>query len=85
VEADGSLTPRGRPGAMIEDEAVAIARVLRMVVEGKVTSRTGEDVAIEADTVCIHGDQPRALAFARSLREAFRAEHIQVRTGTGEP
>jgi len=82
VEPDGSLTPRGQPGAMIEDEAVAIARVLRMVVEGKVASRTGADVAIEADTVCIHGDQPKALTFARRLREAFQAAKVQVRAVT---
>ena len=80
VEPDGSLTPRGRPGAMIEDEEVAIARVLRMVREGVVTCRTGEDVAIEADTVCLHGDQPKAVTFALRLREAFRDGHIAVRT-----
>ena len=80
VEPDGSLTPRGRPGAMIEDEEVAIARVLRMVREGLVTCRTGEDVAIEADTVCLHGDQPKAVTFALRLREAFRDGHIAVRT-----
>ena len=80
VEPDGSLTPRGKPGAMIEDEEVAIARVLRMVQEGVVTCRTGEDVAIEADTVCIHGDQPKAVTFALRLREAFREAQVEVRS-----
>jgi len=79
VEPDGSLTPRGRPGAMIEDEDLAVARVLRMVLEGKVTGRDGADVAIQADTVCIHGDQPKALAFARRLRQALAQAGIEVR------
>jgi len=78
VEPDGSLTPRGRPGAMIEDEDLAVARVLRMVLEGKVAGRDGVDVAIQADTVCIHGDQPKALAFARRLREALRQAGVAV-------
>jgi UPF0271 protein len=78
VEPDGSLTPRGQPGAMIEDEDLAVARVLRMVLEGKVTGRDGVDVAIQADTVCIHGDQPKALAFARRLRQALREAGVEV-------
>jgi UPF0271 protein len=78
VEPDGSLTPRGRPGAMIEDEDLAVARVLRMVLEGKVTGRDGADVAIQADTVCIHGDQPKALAFARRLRQALAEAGVEV-------
>ena len=76
-EPDGSLTPRGREGAMIEDEDQAVARVLRMVRDGRVATRAG-DVALQADTVCLHGDQPRALAFARRLRQELLDQGIQV-------
>jgi UPF0271 protein len=79
-EPDGSLTPRGTTGAMIEDEGVAVSRVLRMIREGMVQSRTGEDVEVRADTVCIHGDHPQALAFARRLRKALAEEGVVVRT-----
>ena len=78
-EPDGSLTPRGLPGAMIEDEDQAVARVLRMVLEGRVAGRDGADLAIRADTVCIHGDQPKALAFARRLREALERAGVAIR------
>jgi UPF0271 protein len=78
-ETDGSLSPRGQPGAMITDEEFAVARVLRMVLEGRVESRTGIDVAIQAETVCIHGDQPKALAFARRLRTALEGARVEVR------
>ena len=78
-EADGSLSPRGEPGAMITDEESAVSRVLRMVLEGRVESRTGVDVAIKAETVCIHGDQPKALAFARRLRKALEEAGVEVR------
>ncbi len=78
-EADGSLSPRGEPGALITDEEFAVSRVLRMVLEGRVESRTGVDVAIKAETVCIHGDQPKALAFARRLRRALEEAGVEVR------
>ena len=78
-EADGSLSPRSLPGAMITDENLAVARVLRMVIEGRVESRTGPDVALKAETICIHGDQPHALAFARRLRGALEESGVEVR------
>lgn len=77
-QADGSLVPRGQPGAMIEEEEQAISRTLSMVREGKVESVTGEWVALRAQTVCLHGDGPHALAFARRLRDAFAAQQILV-------
>ena len=75
---DGQLTPRNLPGAMIEDAEAAIAQVLRMLREGLVRSSTGKDVAVRADTVCVHGDQPQALEFARRLREELSREGISV-------
>jgi UPF0271 protein len=78
-EADGMLTPRSLPGALVEDEDLAAARVLRMVAEGLVRSRQGPDVPVRADTVCLHGDQPLAAAFARRLRAALEGADITVR------
>lgn len=69
-EADGRLTPRGTPGASIEDTPSAIAQV-RALLRGQVTARTGEPVALRADTLCLHGDRPDAADFARDLRAAL--------------
>ncbi|ANN79718.1 LamB/YcsF family protein [Bordetella flabilis] len=80
---DGSLTPRSHPGAMIEDVDTAVAQVLRMVTEGKVRSVNGKDVPVQADTLCIHGDQPGALDFANGIRAALEKAGIAVRT-TGQ-
>lgn len=77
-EADGSLTPRTLPGALVEDPALAAERVLRMAREGRVRARTGEDLPIRAGTVCIHGDAPGALAVARAVREALDAAGVAV-------
>lgn len=77
-EADGTLRPRSLEGAMIEDENEAIQRVVRMVKEGKVTAYTGEDVDIEAHSVCVHGDGIKALEFVRALRHAFKKNEIEI-------
>ena len=70
--ADGSLTPRNRPDALIEDSAAACAQVLRMIREGVVRTIDGTDFPLHADTVCLHGESAGAVAFARRLNEALR-------------
>lgn len=76
--ADGSLVSRNLEGSVIHDEALAVQRVVRMVKKGTVRSISGEDVEIRADSVCIHGDNPQALAFAGAIRRALLAEHIEI-------
>lgn len=72
---DGSLTPRGQPGAMIEEVSQSLAQV-RQMLTGSVRSVGGRDVPLRADTLCIHGDQPGVLEFARSLRSALQADGV---------
>ncbi|SMC52489.1 LamB/YcsF family protein [Sporomusa malonica] len=79
-QPDGSLTPRSQPDALIAGHEKAVAQVVRMVREGKVTSQQGTDIAIQADTVCIHGDGPEALAFARHIREVLERAGICVQS-----
>ena len=76
-EEDGTLVNRRKPGAMIEDEA--IKRVIRMVKEGKVTSITGKDIDIKADSICVHGDGEKALLFVEKIRKALAEEEIEIR------
>jgi UPF0271 protein len=82
-QADGSLTPRGRADSMIEDVERSIAQVLGMVEHGTVHAVDGTQVRVEADTLCLHGDQPTARAFAARLREALRAARVEVRALRG--
>lgn len=76
--SDGSLAPRSRPDAMIRDVATALAQVRRMIRDGCVRSVDNIDVPIHADTLCIHGDQPGAVEFARQIRAALEADGIQI-------
>lgn len=77
--ADGSLVPRSEHGALIDDTGEAVARTLRMVQDGIVQAVTGEAVPLRAQTVCLHGDGPHALAFARALHAALRDAGVQLR------
>jgi UPF0271 protein len=76
--ADGSLTPRSEPGALIEDPHEAAARAVGMVREGRVRATTGQWVAVRADTICIHGDSPGAVAMARAVRPALERAGVEV-------
>ncbi len=78
-QADGTLTPRGQPGAMITDAAASVAQVLMMVEQGKLRAQSGVEVPVDAGTLCLHGDQPDAVLFAKTLRAAFAARGIEVR------
>ena len=75
---DGSLVPRSQPGALIENEEQSIAQTLSLVRDHKVTAIDGSTVAVNAQTVCLHGDGAHALAFARRIRERLEAEGIAV-------
>jgi 5-oxoprolinase (ATP-hydrolysing) subunit A len=75
--SDGSLVPRSEPGALIESADNAVAQVLKMVRKG-VVETPGGDVAIAAETVCLHGDGDHAVAFARLIHGALRAEGVRV-------
>jgi UPF0271 protein len=77
-QADGSLTARTQPDAIIHDAETAIAQVRRMVREGRVRSQQGSDIPLQADTLCIHGDEPNAVEFARRMRQALDADGVCV-------
>jgi UPF0271 protein len=77
-QSDGSLTPRTQPDAVIHDPVIAIDRVRRMIEEGKVKSTGGPDVVVTADTLCIHGDEPNAVDFAKRIRHALDADGVRV-------
>lgn len=77
-EEDGTLVGRSKPGALIEDEELAVSRLVRMVKEGVVRAISGRDIALRVQSVCVHGDGPKAVAFLSRIRAAFDAEGIAV-------
>ncbi|MGM9532316.1 LamB/YcsF family protein [Intestinibacter sp.] len=77
-EDDGSLRARSKEGAVITDENIAIDRVVKMVKENKVTSYSGKEIEIYADSICVHGDGVKALEFVRKIRERLISEGIEI-------
>ena len=64
---------------MITDCEQAIQQVLQMVQTGQVQTRQGTSLTIQAETICLHGDGPHALEFARRIRTALEALGVTVR------
>lgn len=77
--SDGTLVPRSRPDGMIHDVQTAARRVARMVLEGKVETVDGSDISIQADSVCVHGDNVHALEFIKGIREVLKEEGIEIK------
>lgn len=77
-EPDGSLVNRRKEGAMIHDEDLAVRRVIRVIKEKKVTAINGEDITLNIDSICVHGDNESAVAFVKKIREALSAEGIAI-------
>ena len=82
-QANGSLTPRDSVDALIHDPAAAAERVLKMVLQGTVTSQQGTEIPLRADTICIHGDSPGAAEMAKTIRERLQREGIDVKSMAG--
>lgn len=76
--ADGSLQPRREADAVIADTDQAIAQALAIAREGRVRAVDGSTVALQADTLCVHGDGAHAVAFARGLRAALEAAGMAI-------
>jgi len=68
---DGSLVPRGQPGALVTDPAVIAARAVAMVTDGVVASVSGHLVELSPRSVCVHGDTPGAVRIATAVREGL--------------
>jgi len=75
----GNLTSRKVEGAVIHDAAMAATRVLRMVEDQEVVTVTGKKLKVKIDTICVHGDNPAAVAMAKTVRETLEAAGIAIR------
>lgn len=76
---NGNLVSRKIEGAVIHDAAIAVPRILKMVEQQAVTSINGKRIPMQFDTICVHGDNPSAIAIARTVREGLVAQGIKVR------
>jgi len=77
-QQNGMLTPRNVENAVIQGEEAAISQVIKMVKEKKVFTVQNEEISIQADTVCIHGDGAHAVEFAKAICDKLKEEQIII-------
>ena len=78
-QPDGTLRPRSLPGAVLHRPNAIAERAVRMVKDRQVEAYTGEEIPLEIDTICVHGDTPGAEAIARAVGDALERAGIDVR------
>jgi UPF0271 protein len=75
---DGSLMPRSQPGAVLHDAEEVAGQALRIAREGRVVAADGSTVRVDAETLCLHGDTPGAVAMARAVREQLESSGVRI-------
>src|SRR6185436_19442004 len=76
---EGTLVPRSEPGALLHDPRQVAERMTRMVTTGLVQACDGTDIAISAESICVHGDSPGAVEMAVAVRQALAAAGVDIR------
>ena len=84
-QADGTLMPRERAGALVRDPDEVVLRAVRMARDGVVSAADGTDVVVRVSTICVHGDTPGAPELARRIRAGLDDAGIMVRPPAGQP
>lgn len=78
--AAGELVSRREPGALLHDPQEVSARMVRMVKEGVITAIDGSTIRLEAQSICVHGDNPKAVALARSVKQSLSEAGVELRS-----
>ncbi|AUH63591.1 LamB/YcsF family protein [Paracoccus zhejiangensis] len=81
---DATLVDRSQPGAVLHDPAVAGARMEKMIRAGGIVTESGKVIPCRIDTICVHGDNPEAVAMARAVRDHLVGVGIAVTQFAGE-
>lgn len=77
--ADGTLVSRREPDAMIHDDDTVVANMIRLAQDGVIIAHDGSTVKIAAQSICVHGDNPSAVATAAAVRGALENAGIEIR------
>lgn len=78
-QADGTLVPRTHPQALLKSTEAMAERLIRLLEKGNVQTLDGQEISINAETVCLHGDDPAALEHARELRRALEEHQVVIK------
>jgi UPF0271 protein len=77
-QADGTLTPRNLPNALIQNTDKCIVQVFDLIEKGVVVTTEGQSIRLQADTICLHGDGTHAISFAKAIRHALSEKKFVI-------
>ena len=80
-QGDGSLTPRSRPNALLQNKDAVTKQVLQFMLHKSVTAADGKIIPVEAGTICVHGDGEHAVEFVRAIHETLKTNNIIISPG----
>jgi len=80
---DGTLVPRREPGALLHDPAEVAERMLRLVTDRTLVAVDGTVIKVEADSICVHGDSPGAVAMAQAVHDALTGAGVPITAFAG--
>ncbi|WAH98703.1 LamB/YcsF family protein [Arthrobacter sp. MMS18-M83] len=77
---DGTLVSRREQDAVLHDHAAITKNMVRLALEGKIVARDGSLLDVHAESICVHGDTPGAVAMAAAVRSGLEAAGVTVRS-----
>lgn len=77
--SQGTLLSRRDPGAVIQDPKIVANRALKMAKEKRIVAVDGSEIIVEAQTLCVHGDNPKAVELVRAIRETLETNGVEVK------
>ena len=77
--SQGTLLSRREPGAVIQDPKIVANRALKMAKENRIVAVDGSEIIVEAQTLCVHGDNPKAVELVRAIRETLETNGVEVK------
>jgi UPF0271 protein len=77
--AQATLVPRSQPGALLDDSAAVAQRMVQMLTTGRMQSIDGVEIAVSAQSICVHGDTPGAVTMAVAVRKALVEAGVEIR------
>lgn len=76
---DGTLVPRSQKGAVIEEAAKAADQVLQLLQKKSVTTQSGKEISVKADTICIHGDNSHAPELLKTVHQSLKQNQFVIK------
>ena len=77
-QLNGQLTPRNQAGSLITDQQKSIDQAIALATKNSIISIDGYEITPNADSICLHGDNPQALTLIKGISKSFKTSGIAI-------